>query len=198
MKNIIYTLILLLALACANPPTEVTMIEEDYAVMETVKETALPQDSTVFQIEERVEDDCAFDLSTQTMEFLDSIQSFSSFMWIDSITTAAGLIGQDSILVQRGGCVHYNYYTTLIRQNDTTEIIDTDYWFGQVLEVTHLLPHFENETIQELYAQEKFQIEFYTGQTYITFQQNDYCAMNLWIERNEDGLTQVSLGYYLC
>ncbi|MBL4651730.1 MAG: hypothetical protein JKY53_02540 [Flavobacteriales bacterium] len=82
-------------------------------------------------------DDCIFDTKTQNEEFLKGIEELSGWNWIDGLHTAfIPLENGDTIEINKGGCIHYNYYVRLHSYSDSTSVRQTNYWKNEILKIT--------------------------------------------------------------
>ena len=63
------------------------------------------QQKTIEQPLPSVDEECVFDMSTQTDEFLRSNNLLKNFSWDSNNKIAIGLIGKDTLQITRGGCV---------------------------------------------------------------------------------------------
>ena len=91
------------------------------------------------------QDDCIFDQKTQTDKFLKDNASFNSYTWDQKTKTATiPLEGGDTLLVYRGGCMHFSVIATFISHNSTIDYNDWEevykiaYWIASELDEYNL------------------------------------------------------------
>ena len=79
------------------------------------------------------EEECVFDLETQTDEFVKDIPEFSNYVWNNDRKEATIKLKDGNILIaHRGGCVHFGISGELHLKGNEISINDFDYWFEKV------------------------------------------------------------------
>ncbi|WP_422356225.1 hypothetical protein [Roseivirga pacifica] len=83
------------------------------------------------------DEDCIFDMATQTDEFLKGIPELSPYKWNENRHTAKINLGKgETLFLNRGGCVHFNFQATfqLKEQEIFKDIaIEKSLWIGDLL-----------------------------------------------------------------
>jgi hypothetical protein len=71
------------------------------------------------------EDDCVFDLNTQTDDFLKETPKFSNYVWNNERKKATiKLDNGNTLIVTRGGCVHFSFYGNLLLNKSELDLND--------------------------------------------------------------------------
>ncbi|NJB71860.1 hypothetical protein GGR42_002322 [Saonia flava] len=146
------------------------------------------------------EDDCTFDLNTQTDDFLEEIPEFSDYVW-DSIQKKATikLDNGNTLIATRGGCAHFSFYGNLILNNSELNLNDESEIFKKALWIAKKLFHKSDfDFIKELLEKRNFEIEQSENQKYYDFQIDRYCDMTLVVEKLNNTQISIEVGYYMC
>jgi len=157
---------------------------------------------SVTQVPDGVLDqNCIYDLDTQTDDFLKGIPAFSNYTWNNDLKQATVILSEEeTMIVERGGCNHFSYYCTLqLKTSDLTvknqkEIFTKALWMAEKLFATEDYNFF-------LYALETgdYAIQKYDHQFLITFETEAYCQAELFfIVDPETHRVDIKIGYYLC
>ena len=146
------------------------------------------------------ENDCTFDLNTQTDDFLKEITEFSNYVWDNEKKKATiKLKNGDTLIVTRGGCVHFSFYGNLILNNSELNLDDESKIFKKALWITEKLFHKSDfDFINESLSNRRFEIEQSENQKYYDFQIDRYCDMTLVIEKLNNNQISIEIGYYMC
>lgn len=144
------------------------------------------------------EEECVFDLVTQTDDFLKDSPFYGQHVWNEESKTAIIQLSKDeTLIITRGGCLHFSYYFDLIIEGDESPITDHYYWIRKIFTLTEQVPDFDNETmwnsvldLSNPHALTKEQHAWY-------FNDERYCSSELFIEKTGN-TTSVRLGYYYC
>ena len=146
------------------------------------------------------ENDCTFDLNTQTDDFLKEITEFSNYVWDNEKKKATiKLENGDTLIVTRGGCVHFSFYGNLILNNSELNLDDESKIFKKALWITEKLFHKSDfDFINESLSNRRFEIEQSENQKYYDFQIDRYCDMTLVIEKLNNNQISIEIGYYMC
>lgn len=148
-----------------------------------------------------MEEDCTFDLDTQTDDFLKSIPEFSNYTWNNDKKQATIVLeNNDTLLVQRGGCNHFVFSATLILQKsdlkveNQKEIFEKALWMAEKLYEKSDYMYFQTAISIGEYDMEKHENEFL-----LTFPSENYCGADLFFIRNpKTQQVEIKIGYYLC
>jgi hypothetical protein len=163
--------------------------------------TELTDEETESELEpEFNEDDCVFDLNTQTDDFLKEIPEFSNYVWDNE--QKKGTIKLDNgntLIVTRGGCAHFSFYGNLTLNNSELNLNDESKIFKKALWIAEKLFHKSDfEFIQESLKKGNFEIGQSENQKYYDFQIDRYCDMTLVVEKLNNNQISIEIGYYMC
>ncbi len=144
------------------------------------------------------ENECVFDLETQTNEFLKNTDLWNNHDW-DSKTKTATIYASDheTLEITRGGCDHFSYYLTLTLNDDQTELIDYDYWLDHILLWARALNDFDIDQFESVNTMTLKPNSESINQVVWYLEQELYCSSEIWIEK-EGSKTKITIGYYLC
>lgn len=107
-------------------------------------------DSTYTENESIIED-CIFDQTTQTDDFLREIKALENYVW-NSETKTAEIVLNDhwSLIIKRGGCDHFEFSALFVcdRILDINKENDKAIIFNKIVWITSLLEDFDGEAIK--------------------------------------------------
>jgi hypothetical protein len=146
------------------------------------------------------QDDCIFDQTTQTDEFLKGISELENYIWNQETKTATIVFpNQDTLLLKRGGCDHFGVSAEFILRNDTTDfrnwdnVIDKALWIARVLNDEFAFERLENEL-----KSKQWEVQVINSDDLIFFNdaylQADHYELARSIEKN---LTRIILSFYI-
>lgn len=144
------------------------------------------------------QDDCIFDQSTQTDDFIKNIDEFQNYTWDNSKKEATIFLNNgDTLVAQRGGCIHFGISGTLIQKDSKIESIDQLELFNTGLWIAQRL--FNQKDFKEL--EEKFENKDYTierddDQLFYMYFDHDYFSEYYLRAEQFDGRIKVEIGYY--
>ena len=146
------------------------------------------------------EEDCVFDLNTQTDDFLKEIPEFSNYVWDNEQKKATIKLGDgNTLIVTRGGCVHFSFYGNLLLNKSELNLNDESKIFKKALWIAEKLFHKSDfEFIKESLNKRTFEIEQSENQKYYDFQIDRYCDMTLVVEKINNNQISIEIGYYMC
>ena len=148
------------------------------------------------------EEECIFDLKTQTDEFLKKIPEFSNYVWNKKDKKATIKLNNGrKLIVTRGGCDHFSFYGNLILDKTQLDLKNEDEIFKLSLWVAEKLFHKSDYELmkEQLLKTKNYKLEKTIDQYYLTFTQDNYCNMTLVAENlNDENLISVEIGYYIC
>jgi len=146
------------------------------------------------------EDDCVFDLNTQTDDFIKEIPEFSNYVWDNEQKKATiKLDDGNTLIVTRGGCAHFSFYGNLLLNKSELNLNDESKIFKKALWIAEKLFHKSDfEFIKESLNKRIFEIEQSENQKYYDFQIDRYCDMTLVIEKTNNNKISIEIGYYMC
>lgn len=170
-------------------------------------ETKIDSVIKVFQIDNNgkiiefiADNDCVFDQSTQTDEFLKDIPEFSNYKWNDKLKTATiELESGDTLIVKKGGCDHYGFYGNLILENSNLDINQNEIINRKALWIAKkLFEKSDFDFFKKSIDEKKYEIIKENKQIYITFEQEMWCNATLVIKKNINSKISIEIGYYIC
>ncbi len=141
------------------------------------------------------EDECIFDQTTQTDDFVKSVAEFSNYSWNSETKEATIILPNAEVLVaHRGGCNHFGISGTLIT-NDSTNFSDLDHWFERCLWIAERL--FSENDFQSLKKSIEGQsYSMLEGNTlYISFPHDYYAEFYMTLKKRGDKV-ELYIGYY--
>ncbi|WP_452227649.1 hypothetical protein [Lacinutrix sp. MEBiC02404] len=147
------------------------------------------------------EDDCVFDLNTQTDDFLKEIPEFSNYVWDNEQKKATiKLENGNTLIITRGGCAHFSFYGNLFLNKSELNLNDESGIFKKALQIAEKLFHKSDyELIKELLKNKDYEIEKSENQYYLDFKDDRYCDMTLVVENLTDqNLISIEIGFYQC
>ena len=147
------------------------------------------------------EEDCVFDLATQTDEFIKDIPEFSNYTWIDSTKSAIiTLDNGETLIAERGGCNHFGISGKWEKKNDTHKGEEIEYWLEQAKWISkRLLPKTDYEMLEKMIDDKKYESNFHNGILYLQFEGHDYSEWYLRVEwdlEKDDENPIIETGYY--
>lgn len=141
------------------------------------------------------EEQCIFDQSTQTDEFIRSVPEFSNYNWNKETKQATiTLTNGETLIAHRGGCIHFGISGTLI-SNDTTEFNNLDYWFNKSLWIAERLFSESDFQIVKKSIQNKTYSMPDGTTSYILFPHKSYSEFAMTLKKN-NGKIELYIGYY--
>jgi hypothetical protein len=155
----------------------------------------------------KLENECVFDLATQTDEFLKNNAKINNYEWTDSIHSGIIILNNsDTIRVNKGGCNHFNFFCELTSKNiDTLEINNESFGLKKAKELVHLIfPESDAKLLDSLITTSDFDTEIVDGPHFEfeeinrVFNYKNHCSTTLFIKRLPNGFYKLEIGYYLC
>ena len=146
------------------------------------------------------DEECIYDQSTQTDEFIRDVPEFSNYIWNDKSKTATIYLPAGEILkAHRGGCVHFGITGTLSVPNSTKSPSDLDYWFKRCKWIAKRL--FNAKDFETLV--DSFNMRSYTDTDWVVNKESKYILIphptynEFWVFiRYENDTTNLSVGYW--
>ena len=149
--------------------------------------------------ENRVEEACIFDQSTQTDAFLKGIKGLDNYTWDDESNSAEIVLNDHWFLtITRGGCDHFLlsaeflYDRNLEFEDNKKEIFEKIIWITSLLN-----EEFEYETIKKCIEEDKMTFTETTSGFYGNFMDSKIYEMYTFDYRKEKGNTVFGISYYL-
>jgi hypothetical protein len=212
MKNILILLVLISSISCMSKNKEVEKqkvdnhpgsgIKSDIAIEkneEIPKLDSLELNTEEIESDEEI-DDCIFDQSTQTDEFLKGIQELKNYKWDSDLKTATVILeNKDTLFIKRGGCNHFGVSAEFRIVNDTADYSKWSNVFEKVIWIANVLDNeFANDSIIKEIEENK--IEIIKSEDYdIGYFSGEYLNDNNYsIERKmNDQIKVIILSYYI-
>lgn len=143
------------------------------------------------------EEECIFDLSTQTDDFLKEKGVFKDYTWDDDKKEATIILDSGDILkAHRGGCVHFGMSGELILKDSVTSIENMDYWLDKATWIAKsLFNEADSEHLKNQLSTKGYQAETDSDSIYIFIPHESYIEYSISV-RKENGATYVYVGYY--
>jgi hypothetical protein len=130
---------------------------------------------------------CPFDESSQDDAFMEELDHFVNYTWIDSAKMAVvPLANQDTLFITRGGCVRFNFYGELHTSVTNPVLTDMPFWFERGLALSQsFMPEEDSELINRLIKEQSYTIDATNNQLVVTFEQSKYCEMTMLVFVNQ-------------
>lgn len=150
----------------------------------------------------QIKNDCIFDLSTQTDDFIKNIPEFSNYVWNHSTKTGVvTLDGGEKLTVKRGGCNHFEVLGQWIQKNRNHTIADIDFWVEQGKWISsRILTDTDYSELDKMISERHYDLSFeddtklridFEGHSYSEW----YLSVNLNFKNGNDNAI-VETGYY--
>jgi hypothetical protein len=159
----------------------------------TIKSVSIAEENKEIEDEE-----CIFDQSTQTDEFLKNIKELENYVWDEENRTATIKLSKTEILkIYRGGCMHFSLSATFVYDRILDLEKDKKLIFDKIIWISLLLDEFDGKDIKEAIsnshfsitknAENDFHLNFMEGRLYELY----------YINFNNEDKTTFEIGYYL-
>jgi hypothetical protein len=121
-------------------------------------------------LKKNIEEDCIFDQTTQSDEFLKGIKELENYRW-DSKTKTAEIVLNDhwGLSLHRGGCNHFSVIADFIYDKSIDFEENQDMIFDNIIWISNLLDDFDGEIIKEAIDNAKVKIEIEDNKRHIYF-----------------------------
>jgi len=145
-----------------------------------------------------LDNDCIFDIKTQTSDFIDSIPEFSNYTWNDEQKTATiALNNGDTLYASRGGCNHFGISGKLkvnkkIDLDSVEIIIEEAKWIAK-----RIFSHGDYTELNTLIENENYQIDRAKDWLHLNFNHEFYMDYSISVHRQENGTLTIEIGYYI-
>jgi len=143
------------------------------------------------------QEDCTFDQSTQTDEFIRNIPEFSNYIWNDNKKEATILLENgDTLIAHRGGCVHFGISGDLFVSLDNNENYDLEDWLDKCKWMAkRLFSEYDFEVLVSSLKNKTYTKFSENNMIYMVIPHNSY--IEYYIAIPTDGKSKkVSIGYY--
>ena len=147
------------------------------------------------------EDDCIFNLKTQTDEFIKHIPEFSNYVWEDSTKTGVIILENgEKLIVKRGGCYHFEISGQWIQKNKKHTIEEVDYWLEQGKWISkRIMTETDYSDLEQMINDKSYKMNFGDNGLYISFNNHNYSEWYLAVDWDFIGGNNnviVKTGYY--
>ncbi|MFY0675300.1 MAG: hypothetical protein JXQ87_18030 [Bacteroidia bacterium] len=188
-------LLLVLLIACSNNNNRSHKHHLIAAIENQKKEKEIK--SSVQNNVEKFNEECLFDLSTQTSKFLDSIPEFSVYTWDDKHKRATiELASGDTLFAARGGCHHFGISGKLnvnekIDLDSIEIIIDKCKWIAK-----RIFDSADNEELNYLLKNKNYSLNKSDDRILINLNHEYYLDYSIYAFRRKNGKLTIGIGYY--
>lgn len=142
-------------------------------------------------------EECVFDRTTQTDDFIKTKGIFTDYEWdIENKTATIKLDNGDILNAFRGGCVHFGMSGELFTNKDSSTIDNLDFWLAKAKWIAKNL--FENkdyEYLKDQLANNDYYFERGENSFYIFIPHDFYDEFSIAV-RMENGKAVLYVGYY--
>ncbi len=144
-------------------------------------------------------EDCIFDQSTQTSDFLEGIQELEGYVWdAESKTAHFPELGGWELAITRGGCDHYELSATFIRNEVLEFSKEKDFVFEKIIWITSLLDEFQGGVIKEVIEGNKVSITKENENYYYGNFMDERVYENFYMDyKLANDRTEFSINYWL-
>lgn len=150
MKNSLIIIIVLIFFSCKEEKTIINdKVETSNELLKANNEEIIDQSIDITQ---KVEEECIFDQSSQTDDFLKGIKELEGYVWFDEKKKAELVLNDHwSLSIKRGGCDHFElsveflYDRVLDFEENKKEILGKIIWITTILN-----DEFESEKIKKV------------------------------------------------
>lgn len=190
MKKKIFYLILILFLSCKHNNSKpegvsVSIIEDSINTSENIIK----------------DEDCIFDQTTQTDEFLKGIKELENYVWNQETKTATIKLSDVEILeIYRGGCAHFGLSATFTF-NDKKILypIDKEFIIEKSLWISRILKEFAFDEISKSFESNGYMVDIEDNDSYIFDFKDPYLIDNhysIWIKNNPTH-SNIEISFYI-
>ena len=103
--------------------------------------------------------DCIFDQTTQTDEFLKNIEELKDYVWFDDEKKAEIILNAHwALTIKRGGCDHFELSAEFFYERPLDFKTNKKLVFDNIIWITNLLNEFDGDIIKECLEKEKYSI----------------------------------------
>lgn len=141
--------------------------------------------------------DCIFDQSTQTDEFLKGIKELENYQW-DSETKTAKIVLNDhwSLTIKRGGCDYFEMSATFFHERILDIEKDKKQIFDSIIWITSLLEDFDGKDIKRVIDEGKVTITKRDEFNYHANFMDEELYELYYFNFSNKNVTTFNIGYY--
>jgi hypothetical protein len=194
MKRILFYISMVLFLSCNQNKTTTknvsVHIDEEgiYFVEDSIEKINEQADDSIISEENKEDEDCIFDQTTQTDDFLKGIKEFEGYTWNKETKTASIRLSENEALeIYRGGCAHFGLSISfkLIGEN-VSYPKDKQVVFGKLLWAAKLIKEFDYELIEKDILNENFEIYNGHNNTSLELLSETNNSLYIWISDHSE------------
>lgn len=103
--------------------------------------------------------DCIFDQTTQTDEFLKNIEELKDYIWFDDEKKAEIILNDHwALTIKRGGCDHFELSAEFFYERPLDFKTNKKLVFDNIIWIINLLNEFDGDIVKECLEKEKYSI----------------------------------------
>jgi hypothetical protein len=142
-------------------------------------------------------EECVFDRTTQTDEFIIKKGKFTEYKWDNENKTATiKLENGETLKAFRGGCVHFGMSGEIFTEFDSSKINDLDFWLNKALWISkNLFDNKDYEYLKDKLTKKDYHQERDENSIYIFIPHEIYDEFSISV-RMEDEKAVLYVGYY--
>lgn len=200
---IIITNLVLLSCRDSILKTETTKVSTDAVTPKDSKallEELLTQIDSIENKEstnQQENEDCIFDQSTQTDEFLKDIKELEGYVWHPDTKMAEIILNkQESLIIKRGGCDVFQFYASFMNEKVLDFEKDKKQIFDSIIWITSLLEDFDGEDIKRVIEEGKISITKRDEFNYHANFMDKKLYEQYYFNFNNKDITTFEIGYY--
>ncbi len=142
-------------------------------------------------------EDCIFDQSTQTDEFLKDIKELEGYVWHPDTKMAEIILNnQESLILKRGGCDVFQFYASFMNEKVLDFEKDKKQIFDSIIWITSLLEDFDGEDIKRVIEEGKISITKHDEFNYHANFMDKKLYEQYYFNFNNKDITTFEIGYY--
>lgn len=142
-------------------------------------------------------EDCIFDQSTQTDEFLKDIKELEGYVWHPDTKMAEIILNkQESLIIKRGGCDVFQFYASFMNEKVLDFEKDKKQIFDSIIWITSLLEDFDGEDIKRVIEEGKISITKRDEFNYHANFMDKKLYEQYYFNFNNKDITTFEIGYY--
>ena len=142
-------------------------------------------------------EECVFDQTTQTDEFIKKKGEFKKYEWNKETKTATVKLESGNVLrIFRGGCVHFGMSGELEILDNVVDLSDTKYWLEKALWISEkVFEDSDNQFLNNQLTSEHYSLQSDSNSFYIFIPHKYYDEFSIAV-RKENGKVFLYVGYY--
>jgi len=193
-------LIVLLGLAVMSCNSSENKSATDEIKADSSSAAILEKDSASIANDETEQaDDCVFDQSTQTEDFM-KLTGIKNYSWDAKTRTATKVTENgDTLKLQRGGCDHYTVGVWKVESIHKTHSHDNGKWISEAIELgEYLKDELDLDKVKKAIQNKKYDLIEMDNGDMIQFHDQSLVDMNYTIERSSnENQTEIGIFMYM-